>query len=63
MTTEVWQRRFFVLAEEAGYCAVKYFNSRDEYLRKIAPLGSVDLRTMDNFTYSGDLIYFEAFQV
>ena len=25
-------------------------------------LGSVDLRTMEKFTYSGDLIYFEAFQ-
>ena len=59
---KVWQRRFFVLVEEAGYCAMKYFASRDDYLAKAQPLGSVDLRTLDKFTYSGDLIYFEAFQ-
>lgn len=52
-----------MLVDEAGYVAIKYFNTREEYLAKQAPLGSVDLRTMDKFTYSGDLIYFEAFQV
>ena len=59
---KTWQRRFFALVEESGYCAMKYFPSRDDYMAKNEPLGSVDLRTMEKFTYSGDLIYFEAFQ-
>ncbi|QDZ21439.1 hypothetical protein A3770_05p39570 [Chloropicon primus] len=59
---KTWQRRFFVLVEEDGYCTMKYFPSREEYMTDAAPLGSVDLRTVEKFTYSGDLIYFEAFQ-
>ena len=57
-----WQRRFFVLVEDAGYCAVRYYATREDYVAGGVPLGSVDLRTIDKFTYSGDLIYFEAFQ-
>ena len=37
--------------EEAGYYAMKYFASREDYLAKAPPLGSVDLRTLEKFTY------------